>query len=104
MVQHLKVLMSQPLLYVPLAAGEVVVNHKHFMTIEHQLVNQVGPNKASSSSDQDPLSVLVCSELDIRIRAGGGQSCLQLSKLGLQDPGMQLNIFTFICQSYFILS
>jgi hypothetical protein len=33
MVQHLEVLMSQPLLNVPLAASEVVVHHKYLNTI-----------------------------------------------------------------------
>ena len=65
MVQHLKVLMAKPLLNIPLAASEVVVHHEHLVPIQHQLVHQVGANKPSPSSNQDPLPVLVSPELDV---------------------------------------
>ena len=38
MMQHLKVLMPKPLLYVPLPASEIVVHHEHLVPIQHQLV------------------------------------------------------------------
>ena len=78
MVQHLKVLMPKPLLYVPLPACEVVVHHKHLVPIQHQLVHQVGSNKASSSSYKNSLPVFVGPELDIRVGTGWRELCFQL--------------------------
>ena len=91
MVQHLKVLMPKPLLYISLAASEVVVHHEHLMPIQHQLVYQVGSNKASSSSDQDSLPVLVGPKLYIRIGGGWGKPRLQHGQLGLQHPDYTIN-------------
>jgi hypothetical protein len=39
MNDKLKIWMSQPMLYIPLSSGEVVVRHNHLMALQHQLVN-----------------------------------------------------------------
>ena len=45
-VDQLKVLVADPMLHVPLPAGEEVVHHSHFMTIHHEFVCEVGTHKA----------------------------------------------------------
>jgi len=43
--------MSKPLFYVPLTTSEEVVNNSNFMTHQHQGINQVWPDKTSTSSN-----------------------------------------------------
>ena len=67
MVQHLKVLMPEPVLNISLAASEVVVHHKHVVPVHHESVHQVGANKPGTTRDQDSLLIFVGSELYIRV-------------------------------------
>lgn len=54
MVDELKVLMANPMLYIALAAGKEVINHSHLMTVHHQLISQVWAHKACTTSDLQP--------------------------------------------------
>ena len=46
MVDQLKVLVADPVLHVPLPAGEEVVHHGHFVTVHHEFVCEMGAHKA----------------------------------------------------------
>ena len=83
-VQHLEVLVSEPLLDVPLAASEVVVSHEDLVSVHHESVHQVGAHEPRPARHQDPLPVLVSPELDAGEGGGGGQAGLQLQQLGFQ--------------------
>ena len=50
MVQKFKILMTEPMLNIPLAASKEVVSDSDFMSLQHQLVNQVRSNKAGTTS------------------------------------------------------
>jgi len=50
-IQKFKVLVTKPVLNVPLAASKEVVDDGHFMSLQHQLVNQVRSNEASTTSN-----------------------------------------------------
>ena len=65
MMQHLKVLMAQPVFYVPFSPGEIVIYHKDFVSVHHQLVHKMGTNKTGAASHKDPFSVFVGPELDL---------------------------------------
>jgi len=49
MIQKLKILVTDPVLDVALAASEEVVNDGDFMSLDHQLVNQMRANEPSSA-------------------------------------------------------
>ena len=52
MVQHLEVLVSQPLLNVPLSASEVVVHHKYLDKIDQALFVQIWAQPAKTPLNQ----------------------------------------------------
>jgi len=50
MMQELKVLVTKPVFNVPFATSKEVIDDSHFMSLHHQLVNQVRSNKAGTAS------------------------------------------------------
>ena len=50
MIKKLKILMANPVLDVTLAASKEIVDDSDFMSLEHQLVNQMRSHKASTTS------------------------------------------------------
>jgi len=50
MIQKLKILVTNPMLDVALAASKEIVDDSDFMSLKHQLVNQMRPNKTSAAS------------------------------------------------------
>jgi len=50
-IEEFKILVSQPVLNVALAASEEVIDDSDFVSLEHQLVNEVRANKTSTTSD-----------------------------------------------------
>jgi hypothetical protein len=66
MVEQLKVLVPNPVFNIALASSEEIVGCGNLVTLHHQTVDQVGANKACTSSHQDPLAVLVGQEADFR--------------------------------------
>jgi hypothetical protein len=55
---ELEVIVSDPLVYVFLSTGEEVIQHDNLVTLKHELINEMGSDEASPSSDEDsePLS------------------------------------------------
>ncbi len=51
MVDQLKVLMADPVLYIALAASEEIIHHCHFMTIHHQLISEVRAHESCPTGD-----------------------------------------------------
>ena len=50
MIEKFKILVTEPVLNVPLAASKKVVDNSDFMSLKHQLVNQVRSNEAGTTS------------------------------------------------------
>jgi len=50
MVQKFKILVTKPVLDVPFAASKEIIDNRNFMSLQHQLVNQVGTDEAGTSS------------------------------------------------------
>ena len=59
MVDELEVLVSQPVLHVPLPACEEVVCHGHFMSLHHQLVHKMRAHESSATCDLTTNAILL---------------------------------------------
>ena len=46
---------------------EEIVRHGDFVSLEHELVDEVGTDETTTACDEDPLSVLVIEKLHLRI-------------------------------------
>ena len=51
MINQLKVGVTKPVLHVPFASGEEVVNDGDLMPVNHQLIGQMGTNEPSTPCD-----------------------------------------------------
>ena len=51
--------MVHPMSDIFLLSGKEVINNSYFMTLHHQLIDQVGTDKSGSASHQDFLSSLI---------------------------------------------
>ena len=100
MVHHLKVLVTNPLLNVPLGPREVIISHKHLnlknddilekfffdlMSLHHQSINKMRADKPGSPGHQDSLLVLVGAELYLGEGFPLSQFVLQRLEFGLQS-------------------
>ena len=63
MMQQLKILMTKPVFNIPFAASEEVIDDSDFMSLHHQLVDQVRSNKAGTTSYLHSQPALHCSLL-----------------------------------------
>lgn len=54
MIDELKVLMANPVLYIAFAAGKKIIDHSHLVTVHHQFVSQVGTHKSCTTRDLQP--------------------------------------------------
>ena len=117
MMDHLKVFVTNPLLYVPLGPCEVIVSNKHLDTIKtsqtkllgkydrnadlvsihHQSIHQMRANKSCSPSYKDPLLVLVGSEFHLGVGSPLSQFTFHLLKLGFQDSNGLVCLFKLSC-------
>jgi len=56
MVYELKILMTKPVFDVALPASKEVVDHRDFMSLEHQFVDQMRTNKTSPTGYLHPVA------------------------------------------------
>ena len=64
-VNHLEVLVADPLLDVAPRAGEVVVRHEDLVPVQHERVHQVRAHEPRAARHQDPLPIAICPELEL---------------------------------------
>jgi len=93
MMHQLEVLVTDPVLHIPLSAGEEIVDDYYLVSGEHQTIHQVGANKTRAARHQDSFPVLIIQELH-RWKVlchSVPDSRLQMLKLTLQfaDPNLR---------------
>lgn len=93
-MHQLEILVADPVLHVPLSAGEEIVDDYYFVAGEHQTVHQVGTDETRATRHQYSLPVLIIQELHRRevLRHPVPNRRLQMLKLTLQlaDPNLRL--------------
>lgn len=100
-MHQLEVLVADPVLHVPLSAGEEIVHDYDLVSGHHQTIHQVGTDETSSARHQYSLSILIIQELHRRevFRHTILDRRLQMLQLAFQfadmDPRL-LDIFNIV--------